>query len=361
MSTAVKSGELILVDTSNAVAVFEGGLDDVLSQIEKEVRSHAPDISTDKGRKAIASLAYKVAQSKTALDDMGKNLVAEWKAKSAAVDAERRRLRDRLDALKEEVRKPLTEWENAEKRRLADHESYICMIVSRGEEVSRDWQTMPLDDMKLFLSNVVSMMDGRDWQEFRVRAENCAGVALQQIGDAIDRREKYDAEQEELARLRKEAAERAKREHEERIAKEAEERARREAELKAAKERQLVEMERRRAEEAAKAEKERLEREKQEAIERAERIERERVASELRAKKAAEQAAEAERQRVEREHEEAKRKEQEANAAAAKRKAVRDAITADIKEHAGVGHDFAEATMQAIVTGKIRFVRVVNV
>lgn len=359
MSTAVKSGELILVDTSNAVAVFEGGLDDVLSQIEKEVRSHAPDISTDKGRKAIASLAYKVAQSKTALDDMGKNLVAEWKAKSAAVDAERRRLRDRLDALKEEVRKPLTEWENAEKRRVAEHEETLRNIAEIGETHSRQWQTLAIESMRSSLSFVGSI--SRDWQEFATRADGVIGVALQQIGDAIDRRAKYDAEQEELARLRQEAAERAKREHEERIAKEAEERARREAELKAAKERQLVEMERRRAEEAAKAEKERLEREKQEAIERAERIERERVASELRAKKAAEQAAEAERQRVEREHEEAKRKEQEANAAAAKRKAVRDAITADIKEHAGVGHDYAEATMQAIVTGKIRFVRVVNV
>ncbi len=39
----------------------------------------SPDIDTRKGRKAIASLAAKVARSKTYLDGLGKDLVAGWK------------------------------------------------------------------------------------------------------------------------------------------------------------------------------------------------------------------------------------------------------------------------------------------
>lgn len=358
MATSI-AGELLLVDSSNPVALFEGGLDDVLGKIEQEVRSHVADISTDKGRKAIASLAYKVAQSKTALDELGKNLVAEWKAKSAAVDAERRRLRERLDALKEEVRRPLTEWENAEKRRVEEHENLIRRIEHYGEKAAREWQTMPEAELRGLLSEVIAF-GSRDWQEFKSRASGTRCSASQQIEEAISRRVKYDAEQAELVKLRAEAAERAKREREERIAKEAEEKAKREAEAKAERERQRVEAERRAADESARRDRERLEREKQEAIERAERNERERVEAEARAKRSAEQAAEAERQRVEREHAERQRKEQEANAAAAKRKAVRDAITEDIKEVVGCGHDYAEATMRAIVSGKIRYVQVVK-
>ncbi|EES5368095.1 cell envelope biogenesis protein TolA, partial [Escherichia coli] len=38
--------------------------------------SFVPDITTAKGRKEIAYLAYKVAQTKTYLDGLGKDLVA---------------------------------------------------------------------------------------------------------------------------------------------------------------------------------------------------------------------------------------------------------------------------------------------
>lgn len=111
--------ELIIASELNAVAVFkDGGLDKVLEKITKEVESVLPDLTTDKGRKAVASLARKVATSKIALDNAGKKLVAEWKNNSKLVDVERKKSRDYLDVLRDKIRCPLTEWEEAEEKRI---------------------------------------------------------------------------------------------------------------------------------------------------------------------------------------------------------------------------------------------------
>jgi len=73
--------EVTIIEASNAVAIYSGGLDAVLNDLAKEAKSIVADISTDRGRKEIASVAYKVARSKTLLDDMGKKLGEEAKAK----------------------------------------------------------------------------------------------------------------------------------------------------------------------------------------------------------------------------------------------------------------------------------------
>ena len=81
----------------------ENGLDPYLEQITQEARAFVPDLTTIKGRKAIASMAMKVAKSKTFLDGLGKDLNAEAKAKAKIVDNERKRCRELLDALRKEI------------------------------------------------------------------------------------------------------------------------------------------------------------------------------------------------------------------------------------------------------------------
>lgn len=93
-------------------------LQPILDEISKKAKSIVPDTSTAKGRKEIASIAYQVARTKTYLDGLGKNLVADMKKLPGLVDASRKQARDYLDQLAEEVRKPLTEWE-AEQERIA--------------------------------------------------------------------------------------------------------------------------------------------------------------------------------------------------------------------------------------------------
>ena len=97
------------------------------------------DLETEKGRKAIASMAYKVARTKTAIDDAGKLLNEESRARINAVDENRREIRNQLDALKDEVRKPLTDWEQAEEaRRSSDATtSSLAMPTSSSTTVTQ--------------------------------------------------------------------------------------------------------------------------------------------------------------------------------------------------------------------------------
>jgi len=126
---------LITEGGTDIVAMFKDGgaqIDPILARIEAEVRSHAPDLSTDKGRKAIASLAYKVSQSKAAMDNAGKKLTEDQKQAIAAVDAARKKIRDRLDALRDEARKPLTDWEAAEDARAERIKATLSDLRNHG-------------------------------------------------------------------------------------------------------------------------------------------------------------------------------------------------------------------------------------
>jgi len=94
--------DLVVIEKANAMTVFQSAdqIEEILQKVEREVMSFVPDITTAKGRKEIASLAYKVAQTKTYLDGLGKDLVAELKEIPKLIDANRKTVRDRLDELK---------------------------------------------------------------------------------------------------------------------------------------------------------------------------------------------------------------------------------------------------------------------
>lgn len=328
------STEIAVFDTAALVPakVFApGGIDDVLAKLEAEVRATPIDISTEKGRKAVASLAYKVSRSKTALDDMGKTLVAGLKEKTAAIDAERKKARDRLDKLRDEVRKPLDDFEEAETARISKHESGIANFQMAGD--------FPASFTTDEIANRLSMVEGwptEDFQEFAKRAADAKETTVARLKTALAESQKRDAERAELERLRQEAAERERQKEVERIEREKQEAADRaaaqakaaaeaEAQRKAEEEAQRVAEEQRRREAEAQAERDRIEqerlraeREKAEAEERAAKAEANRIAAEQRAKEAAEQAErdrvaaaeKAERDRVAAEQEAARRERQ---------------------------------------------------
>ena len=108
MANATELIEVPPAETALAVYSAPKGLDPYLTKIKEELDAFVPDVSNKKGRDAIASIAYKVAKGKTALDNIGKDLVAELKDVPKKIDAERKRMRDLLDQWKDEVRAPLT-------------------------------------------------------------------------------------------------------------------------------------------------------------------------------------------------------------------------------------------------------------
>jgi hypothetical protein len=221
---------LVVIETlTPAIFSEEGGIDAMLSKLEADVRSVATDISTPKGRKEIASLAHKVARSKTAFDSLGKDLAAEWKTKAKAIDTERSRVWDRLEALQAEVRKPLDEYEAAEAKRLADHQNAIQTIIDLGTFSSES----PLSGYVVDRLKALDSLPDRDWQEFKqpaAKARSDTFAKLQALkGTALAR----EAEAADLARLRAAELAREQQEREDRIAAAAAAHATREAEERA--------------------------------------------------------------------------------------------------------------------------------
>jgi hypothetical protein len=208
--------DLTVIETLNPVAVYSGGLDEVLNKIKSEVASLAVDISTEKGRKEIASIAYKIARSKTALDDAGKKLGEDAKLKLDAINADRKKCRDFLDKLKDDFRKPLTDWENYNIERIAEHEEILRNYKEKSLNVSSDYLTVSLDYMRDLVSDITH--DKRDYEEFTARFIDAKERIVKIVSSAIELREKHDKEQAELAEFRRLQAEREQQEREALIA-----------------------------------------------------------------------------------------------------------------------------------------------
>ncbi|HED1869072.1 TPA: hypothetical protein R4X41_001503 [Klebsiella michiganensis] len=300
--------DLVVIEKKNAMAVFTSNdqLDPLIEAIEKEARSLVPDVTTKKGRDAIASMAHKVARSKTYIDNAGKDLVAELKALPKQIDESRRVVRERLDALKDEVRRPLTEWEAEQERIKAEeamnalHAEALEMNIKFDQELAAKFEAD--HEMALLMDKDID----------RERADKAAEAERQRI-----------AREEEIAR---QAEEKAKRE--------AAEKAQREIDAAAAREREAI------------LAKERAERERIEAQQRAELEQREAAERAEREKQA---AVEAERRKAQEEADrirrEAEQREQ-ARLAEEKRKADEQARReSDVKHRKAVGTEIVKALL----------------
>lgn len=324
MTAVAEKTELVTVPAKEtALEVFkaDGGLDPYLKTIREEVDAFLaapPSLDTNKGRQAYASMAHKIARSKTAIDGVGKELVADLKELPKKIDAERKRWRDTLDSWRDEVRGPLNEWEAAEEARKAKHEQSIEWL--RG--YAADLDELDSAALKERLEHAEAARIDEGWQEYEAEAHRVKEVSVTTLRVAVQKREQYEAEQEELARLRAESEAREQKEREERIAREAAEKARLEAEQRAQAERDAAARRELEARQAA----ERREREHQEALAKAQRD------------------AEAERQRIEAEHQ---RKEQERLAEQRRQQEEAQRRQADKEHRASINR----AALQAMVAG----------
>ncbi|EPY9768796.1 hypothetical protein ABLV21_01510 [Klebsiella sp. GG_Kp180] len=242
--------DLVVIEKKNAMAVFTNNdqLDPLIELIEKEARSLVPDVTTKKGRDAIASMAHKVARSKTYIDNVGKDLVAELKALPKQIDESRRVVRERLDALKDEVRRPLTEWEEEQERIKAEEamNALHAEAMAMNEEFDRQLAARIESDHEMALL----MNDAFD----RVQAEKKAEAERQRIfrEEEMVRRAEEKAKREAAEQAQREIDAAAAREREAILAKERAEREQREAAERAEREKQAaIEVERRKAQEEA--------------------------------------------------------------------------------------------------------------
>ena len=295
--TETTQAQLVVIEPTSAVALFtEGeGVEAMLADIRKQATSLVPDLSTAKGRKEIASIAFSVAKTKTYLDGFGKELTDKYKEIPRRIDANRKLIRDTLDALKDEVRAPLTQYEAAEEARVAALQSRLARLNELGSSASIE---IAAADLQVMLQEVEQNALDDSWQELLPQATVAKELATKRLGEALAARQKYEAEQAELEQLRQKQAEQDRIDRERLIAEQAAEQARREEEN-----RQRLERE------AAQHREQEAQRQAQVAQQAAEQARRDAEAAELarqqaeanaarQAEEAAARAAEQERQRI---------------------------------------------------------------
>jgi hypothetical protein len=388
---AAAGGILAIVHTNPALVLTDPKrFSEFYDAVAAEARSITVDLTTARGRGEIASMAHRVARTKTAIDEAGKKLNEAARAQINVVDEARRRIRTELDALRDEVRKPLDDWEAAEAQRVKECQEAVDWLTVAAV-VRADEGAATVRDRLAALASY----DEQDasWAEFRHRIAQAKAAAHESLTEALARLEREEADRVELARLRAEAEARAEAERiataeaaqkeAARVAAEKTERDRVEAEKREA---ERLERERHAAAEAARREAERKAREEREAAEAAHAAEVARIRAEA---EKAEKARAAEAARIAREEadrqaaaqkahqaevarlkaeadrlaaEEAARKAAAEKAAAeeraraadrAHRGAVMKAAKEALIEHAGLDEDGAKRVVMAITGGHV--------
>ncbi|WIF73781.1 cell envelope biogenesis protein TolA [Proteus vulgaris] len=301
------ANELVVIEQATALDLFTAPekvnqmLEHIKSLAEEERKELDSDFSAAKNRKAFASLAYKVAQTKTYIDKEGKAVVDKLKELPKKVDASRKLFRDELDALSTDIRSPLTEWEAQEKAR-EEAESLKKQIEIDHEEA-------------LQMNELFDLRKAEEERKRIAREEEMKRQAAEQARLETERKAQQEIEAAaRREREAKEAAERAEREKQEAIQ-------RAEQAAKEAKEK---------AERDAKEAKEKAERDAKEAQERAEREKQLAIESERRKAQEAEQARLAEEER--RQKEEVKRQADKEHQKVINNQAMQDLIDAGIPE-----------------------------
>lgn len=334
-----------LPEKSQIIAMFdeEGGLEAAVTRIEEEVLAVHQDYSTAKGRKAARSDAAKVSKSKTLIESVRKDLTADWREKTAKVNALGKAAVERLDSLRDKLRAPADEFEAREAERLRQ-------ILLRMDAFKTDVLTAhdSSAELQAKIDEIEAVEVDASFEDQEGEARILKAAALDKYRSDLgiaEAREKADAELEEL-RAEKAAREAAEAE---RLAKEAEERAAAEREKRERLQAEQREKEQREATECAKQEAEELaKRQAQEAEERHQRELQE-------AKEREESAAQAERDRIAREK-------ADEEAAAAKRAADathRAKIRCEIVQaFVDLAPDGWEAAVDAMIDGKIPHITV---
>lgn len=282
------------------------------------IDSFEPDVSTAAGRKEVAGFAYKIARTKMAIDGVGKDLTAKAKEEIRKVDAARKTARDTLDKWKDEVRAPLTAYE--QERKEADE-----ALLRMGNVADNPGET--IEEIEATLDRLNNCDPANFPDDYCERAEKSKQSAVEKVKAKLATAHYAEKERQELEQLRREKEER--------------ETAEREKQREAA----IVERVKREQEEAHKRELAEAERQKQEAIE-----------AEKRAKIEAEQAAQRERERIEAEREaERKNAEKRANDKKLRDRAIKD-IADSIEVVCGINHNDARSVADAIADGRIKHV-----
>lgn len=316
-----------------------GGLDPYYQQIRSQALSEVPDISTKKGIARVKSLAAMVASSKVAVEKPGREYLKQLKEMPKVIEAELRDWVSKMDALRDEVRQPVTEMEEREKARIAALDQRIAAIQELGSKATSESQST---EIKLWIGELESIAIDDTWSEYKERAQVAKDSAAVKLDAFLQTRITWEAQQAEIARLKAEQEEKDRIQREEQIAAQA----RHEAEQKALRDKIASEQ----REQAAKDAAVKAQREAEEAKQR---LIREQQESAERERLAAERAAEQEQQRIIQEQANRKAEEDRKAANVEHQRAINREVVSSLIAVSGITEEQAKSILCATVRKEI--------
>lgn len=200
--------ELITVDVKSLINLFNGGqIDPVIDEISKRADDFisTQDLTTKSGRDDTRSFAYKIARSKTLLEEAAKLCAEPFEEKLSKIKNERKRIKLKLEFLQNEVRNPLTEWEEKDSLRVLELNNKLSKIGGY-----KGWYTDHSYNIINRAANLKKYYDSTDFEERKKEAHDLyieAGRFLKEAATEAVKRENKESEEK---RLREQEAERLK-------------------------------------------------------------------------------------------------------------------------------------------------------
>lgn len=209
---------MVAVEASPQIVLLDPKkFDQFYERVKAETETLVVDLSTKTGRDKVRSMAAKVTRTKTMIDKARLQLTAQWREQTKQVNSAGSEIEARLIALADDVRRPLTEWEEAEDARVEKCRAAISGFKTAAVVMIEDTAATVRARGKEVWEQAIDPEQFGDMLDEAVAAKDTAVVALKA---ALARLTKEEADRAELEKLRAEKEEQEAREaeHQQRLA-----------------------------------------------------------------------------------------------------------------------------------------------
>lgn len=166
-----------------------GSLEPYLEHIRASV-NEVPDLTTKKGRDRIASLAASVSRSKTAVEKPGRAFLKHLKESVKPVETNLRSFVNGCDQLRDDVRKPLTDWEEEQKARA---QRLQAMVDEFGDQVQSMRQTLlsiDVHEREAFIDEIIAEVQetpvDESFEDFQEAGQQAKDAALRDLRQSLE-------------------------------------------------------------------------------------------------------------------------------------------------------------------------------
>ncbi len=206
--------ELIEIKITPKDVFVPGGLKPVLAAVDAKIKEfhkkHILDMQKKKDRDILRSFSAQIPRSKAFVDDKRKIYVKDKKAELKIIDSECKIFRDEMDLKKAVTRKPLTDWEDAEKARIEEERQFEIYLLEWDEAIAEDdifnrEKALALKEAEI--AKVEEEKRQKDEEERLAKAQRDAEAKIQHEKDEKERIKREAQEAAEIAKRDKIAAE----------------------------------------------------------------------------------------------------------------------------------------------------------